>query len=805
MNVSLVCERRTPPFFHPFCSLSAPPCLSCSGRVQLTALGGCEESSGQATLAISVKEKIWAGRELPHFVAPGDLVPMLLRILRGTPGSCITLASIKSIDLELKRDLRHVGSEKFKAATHRLEQLWRMLADVGVGQNFQDAAGEKYLRKYDRRSLSFNTVRWLQENRVPGYMSGIAAPVDSSVEPSRQPTLRNTDPTLTVRATSASWASGAETGAAAVAEVAAVPAAEGPCKAEVVPELVSSEIVEGVLLDPKGCRQYMRQKLAELDIVARVTDIKPVRHNKYFLFKGLCLRCLDRGAAVVYKGTYYRREVGVPAKTFSIFSHGEHAHDENNSADIPRTFTPAQEAVAKAYVAKNTEWSNVGLTNALLGAGFLMKNLPTSGKRSRWLINQKPRAAQVKSQVCPPRAALLQRSLEQWPDEEAADVAELFLVNDPPRVMTSERVCVAFACKGMVDTMRRYADAEIAISVDAKQKCMAHGWSVLTASFLVRDKLRRTSFGKVENKRVQGQAFTSHAQPVLQCVIQVENIENVHQFFLTLKRQWAAACAGRPALSDCVAQMHKDYHPAIENARQAQFPRSRAVNDFFHLLQKQKTIEGKLQQTVLQGGVFRKKEFGWVMASLQHMRHLPTVDLFSALWKGWLERLRSKEESMLAEYLGPDGAERYTQCVSVEDLRRRGLVFCSAPEEKDVLWFAPHWAGVTGILPGSACGDQPQEAFHSPWKKQLQTLGEQADSTEVLHTMQSLYNRWVEQCSWDKKTPLQLTAPDTDPEHLRGQLLNQMGRSTAVDMVDAKFEYLVVDVSEFVQVFNSFS
>ena len=168
---------------------------------------------------------------------------------------------------------------------------------------------------------------------------------------------------------------------------------------------------------------------------------------------------------------------------------------------------------------------------------------------------------------------MLQRTLEQLPEKEPAEIAELFLVNDPPRVLNSDRVCVAFSCKGMTDTMRRYADAEISICVDAKQSCIAHGWSVLTASFLVRDKLRRTSLGRVEKEKVQGNAFTSHAAPVLQCMIQVELNENLHQFFITLKRHWAAACPCRPELTECLVQMHKDDHPAIETLAKHTSPR----------------------------------------------------------------------------------------------------------------------------------------------------------------------------------------------------------------------------------------
>ena len=89
---------------------------------------------GQAVLAVSVKEKIWASREMPLQVIAGDLVPMLVRILRGCPGTCITLEAIKCIDLELKRDLRKPGTPAFAAAQKRLDEFWRLVADLGVGQ-----------------------------------------------------------------------------------------------------------------------------------------------------------------------------------------------------------------------------------------------------------------------------------------------------------------------------------------------------------------------------------------------------------------------------------------------------------------------------------------------------------------------------------------------------------------------------------------------------------------------------------------------------------------------------------------------
>ena len=60
---------------------------------------------------------------------------MLVRVLRGSPGHTIIVETIMSIDLALHRDSGHPGTPEYVAAQHRLGELWRMLADVGVHRN----------------------------------------------------------------------------------------------------------------------------------------------------------------------------------------------------------------------------------------------------------------------------------------------------------------------------------------------------------------------------------------------------------------------------------------------------------------------------------------------------------------------------------------------------------------------------------------------------------------------------------------------------------------------------------------------
>ena len=360
-----------------------------------------------------------------------------------------------------------------------------------------------------------------------------------------------------------------------------------------------TEVIDGILLDRQEARQRMRQELKARNLIVVVSDIKPLSHVKYFLFKGICLRCSQQSQSkVTYRGTYYRQAVGVPAKTCMVTEIGVHDHADDAPGDVASVFPPLQEAAAVRYLRSAQKLSAKGLTNFLVQAGFPEHTLPPSAKRSRWLQNHKHQAQtgliekssgagtrqHPREKEERPRRELLMRSLHDWPEQEPDAPAELFLINDPPRTMTEDRVCLPFASRGMCDVLRWFADSSVVMFVDAKQSCMAHGWGVITASIAVRDQLRYTTLGRSEGRRIQARAYTSHAEPVLQAIINVEDTQNISQFFETLKRLWARVVPQRPELAKCITQVHKDYHPALEAARKEHFPRSRPINDFFHLL-----------------------------------------------------------------------------------------------------------------------------------------------------------------------------------------------------------------------------
>ena len=173
------------------------------------------------------------------------------------------------------------------------------------------------------------------------------------------------------------------------------------------------------------------------------------------------------------------------------------------------------------------------------------------------------------------------------------------------------------------------------------------------------------------------------------------------QFFRTLCRVWAAAHPDAHPLEEGAVQMHKDYAPPA---------------------QKNKKLESKLSELEWQGGGYVKAAMGFTTGSLHGLhglRHLATIDLYSLLWGGALERLMHMKEPVATEHLGTEGSETYTMRRTVGVLREEYNIRAHTQGDDEVLLFSPHWAGIGGIVRGTDCGDEPQEAFHSPSQLQL--------------------------------------------------------------------------------------
>ncbi|CAK9003900.1 unnamed protein product, partial [Durusdinium trenchii] len=132
---------------------------------------------GQAILSVTSKEQTWLHRRHDFRDAEDDLLPLLLRILRGAPGSVITLEHIFCADLALKRSIEKGSCNAADLARQRIADLWLQLKDLGLGE-LCSSGGTARFRKYHVGSLSPGCLDWLRKHRVPLSHFGKRSHVD---------------------------------------------------------------------------------------------------------------------------------------------------------------------------------------------------------------------------------------------------------------------------------------------------------------------------------------------------------------------------------------------------------------------------------------------------------------------------------------------------------------------------------------------------------------------------------------------------------------------------------------------------
>lgn len=123
---------------------------------------------GQAVLNRCVIEKYWQGFFAPRRMVPGDPLPLLLRVLRLSPGNCIREQDVVEADLLLKRALRDGAPDVRGSARQTIQQLLQQIADLKLGDISSGAA--RAVHKYCRESLSPATVDWLRDHRIPLHL-----------------------------------------------------------------------------------------------------------------------------------------------------------------------------------------------------------------------------------------------------------------------------------------------------------------------------------------------------------------------------------------------------------------------------------------------------------------------------------------------------------------------------------------------------------------------------------------------------------------------------------------------------------
>jgi hypothetical protein len=90
------------------------------------------------------------------------------------------------------------------------------------------------------------------------------------------------------------------------------------------------------------------------------------------------------------------------------------------------------------------------------------------------------------------------------------------------------------------------------------------------------------------------------------------------------------------------------------------------------------------------------------------------------------------QEPLVVDYL----QGRYVRQFTGEQLRNAFGLRCFALPADCTLWCGTFWAGTFGVLPGTACGSQPLEAFHSGWQREVARERVPATVEELLARMQ---------------------------------------------------------------------
>ena len=190
-----------------------------------------------------------------------------------------------------------------------------------------------------------------------------------------------------------------------------------------------------------------------------------------------------------------------------------------------------------------------------------------------------------------------------------------------------------------------------------------------------------------------------------QAIFYAETKANYVNLFDACCDLWTARHPNKKPLQQQMSlQLHKDFHPSIEEARRHVWPLSRPCDDFFHFKEKSHTTMQAKCQLVSRKGKFVKKYVHFALEVINILRFVPTLPLFSWLWKAFLATLRRLGEPTLADWL--------------QTYERPMPAIFQGHHSPDII-FVSFWVGFDGILPGSGSGSEPAEAIHSSWQREL--------------------------------------------------------------------------------------
>ena len=727
---------------------------------------------GQAVLSVTVREQGWLQR-VASPTEKNDAVPLLLRILRGAPGSTITLDHIFCADLALKRSLEKGAPEAAQLARQKVALIWQQLADLGLGE-LEPLPGDSgyQLRKYHIASLQPGCLAWLRKHRVPVSHFGQRSRVDHAafLGPCPPETVRSAqDDASPVNA------SGDGSGGHKAPHVAFLNP-KTPTPGSLAPKAKASRKTTATvwrdlprvdlglpLLSDKALMDLLQKRPEWED--SRVGIRKLWANQERRLLEICCLE--SASCSCRWRAHYILPKTLYQPGTLLLQVGGAHTGHGEDRTLTGKLFTPKQHDIAAAFVQSGNSTAKA-LRTALVAGGCPDATLPTNKQLGNWLRNARRKIkASLDKDIAVVEAVQLQ--IDSLPRSPPDSVDQIFLLAQP--VVTDAEVCVIFSCPGMLDTLRHYSSASVALAVDTKMKVLDRGMGVATLSLLVKDELRATHLTRAcKGSRTMGRAWVAHGLPLLQAIFHAETKPNYVALFKTTCDVWRAHTQHQPLLQNITGlQIHKDFHASIEEARNEVFPLSRACDDFFHFSEKtHTTMQAKCQHVSLQRGKYIKTHLQFAKDIIAILRFVPTLTLFSWLWQAFLATLRNLGEGILADWL-----KTYERPLPAQ--------FASENVGPDIVYVS-FWVGFEGIIPGMGSGSQPAEAIHAAWQRELMQLGGKGSINHCLHVLQNLYTQhWKSWYNWGAMKPLTCIPSVQDPQLVNGAAVRRAGRTPAID------------------------
>ena len=347
----------------------------------------------------------------------------------------------------------------------------------------------------------------------------------------------------------------------------------------------------------------------------------------------------------------------------------------------------------------------------------------------------------------------------------AGDLTELRLV--APAELSVGRAFFAWTCRGLLNNARNPDKAHLCLVVDGKRKILSTGAVIATLGLLSKSSgLRNSTVERVGGKRIQLALHTGTLRPVMQAYMEAETSVNFTRLFQLFCDVVKKECGYDPR--PLVVQVHSDFSDAIEGGRRAVFPGSRPARDYPHMM---RNVSATLQ------GMASGELRGRTVAFLRATRHLPTVELFSACRRLFLQELLGGHHEKAAKYLQKEYVHEVKREIVAKRYRLHEGVLA---DQLTVLW-GDYSSGVLGTHPGSATGTQTVEGFHSFWQgviaKRLRT-----NPCQILQVMQAFYNdQWLPYMMPDDSRPPSLWPQAPEPSFLSGTSLHRLGQNSAAE------------------------